>query len=452
MRFFLVFFILTLFINENAYAMQIFVRLTDGRNISLEVESNDTIENVKAKVQDSSNFLAIQQNLSFSDTLLEDGQTLAYYNIQKESTLYLTLKSAVYEATVEYKNEVSKQAAKVIDGNRTLLSSFSGSKKQLSEAAESVLPSISGQVSQLTQTSMQAFTNVVSIHQDSRRGLAAGDGFITNRHFWLKPFGGWTEQDDTQGVTGYEIDSYGLAIGVDGDVSNSWNVGLAFAYINSDVKSNLSAGHHHIDMKSYLAKVYATMLIDSRTALNIQLGTGMSDYDSNRLIFNGDTAQADYDSWHIQASAELQRSYEAINTVLLTPYVRANYGYVNVENYSESGAAALNLNVNNESSDSFVLSTGIKVALRVSESLNLLANAGVGYDLMTDSTSLTSSFSGGGAQFTTKGIEPDQWVYNAGLGAKYSLENGTQITANYNLDARHDYTDQSVSANFRLMF
>jgi hypothetical protein len=41
------------------------------------------------------------------------------------------------------------------------------------------------------------------------------------------------------------------------------------------------------------------MLIDSRTALNIQLGTGMSDYDSNRLIFNGDTAQADYDSWHI---------------------------------------------------------------------------------------------------------------------------------------------------------
>jgi uncharacterized protein with beta-barrel porin domain len=125
---------------------------------------------------------------------------------------------------------------------------------------------------------------------------------------------------------------------------------------------------------------------------------------------------------------------------------------VNVENYSESGAAALNLNVNNESSDSFVLSTGIKVALRVSESLNLLANAGVGYDLMTDSTSLTSSFSGGGAQFTTKGIEPDQWVYNAGLGAKYSLENGTQITANYNLDARHDYTDQSVSANFRLMF
>jgi outer membrane autotransporter protein len=343
-------------------------------------------------------------------------------------------------------------AAKVLESSSTLLSQFTGTDQELADKVESVLPGMTGGVSQLTQTTTQALTHLVSTHQDSGRGLAAGDGFITNRHFWLKPFGGWTEQDDTQGVTGYDIDSYGLAIGVDGDVSESWNVGLAFAYIDSDVKSNLTAGKHNIDMDSYLAKVYATMLIDDVTSLNIQLGAGISDYDSKRLIFTGDVAQADYDSWNVQASAELQRSYEVTNAVFLTPYVRADYGYVNVEDYRESGAGALNLNVNADSSDSLVLSTGLKASHRASESLNVFANAGIGYDIMTDRSSLTSSFAGGGAQFTTEGIEPEQWVYNAGLGAKYSLENGAEITASYNLDARQDYTDQSVSANVRLMF
>lgn len=325
-------------------------------------------------------------------------------------------------------------------------------EREVSDAVETTLPGISGGVALMTNFVTNEVQGLVSSRQDNTRGLAAGDGFITNRHFWLKPFGGWTEQDDTQGVTGYDIDSYGLAIGVDGDVSESWNVGLAFAYIDSDVKSNLTAGKHNINMDSYLAKVYAMMLIDDVTALNIQLGAGISDYDSNRLIFNGDIAKADYDSWNVQVSAELERNYQLAISTLLTPYIRADYGYVNVEDYRESGAGALNLNVDADSSDSLVLSTGLKASHRASESLNLFANAGIGYDIMTDRSSLTSSFAGGGAQFTTEGIEPEQWVYNAGLGAKYSLENGAEITASYNLDARQDYTDQSVSANVRLIF
>jgi len=132
--------------------------------------------------------------------------------------------------------------------------------------------------------------------------------------------------------------------------------------------------------------------------------------------------------------------------------VHADYSYVNVDGYRESGAGALSLNVDNDSADSLIIGTGIKANHAASDSLLLMANAGIGYDVMTDRSSLTSSFSGGGAQFTTDGIEPDEWVYNAGFGAKYSLDNGTEITASYNIDARQDYTDQSVSANFRMMF
>lgn len=365
---------------------------------------------------------------------------------------------SVLGSSTTLSNSPAYGGAAVIDATPGLLALFTGAglstDQQISDAASQTLPLLTGGSMIAAGNALSGINRVVQARIEANRGMSSGEDFLGDRRFWLKPFGSWADQDDRNGVSGFESDTWGIALGLDGTRSSTTRLGLAFAYARSDVTSKSSVAPQSADVSVFQLIGYGSHSLDASTEINFQVDVGYNDNAGRRTIaFTSTVASADYGSWTAHAGIGLGRSYRIKQDTTLTPSLRIDYTRIEDDAYSETGAGLLNLNVDGRGSEELILGLDGKLAHELNARSTLTANLGVGYDALNDRASITAAFAGApSASFATYGLDPSPWMARAGLGLVYRMQNGVEVTARYDAEYREDFLNQTASVKARWVF
>lgn len=327
-------------------------------------------------------------------------------------------------------------------------------RQQVSEAVTQTLPLLTGSSIGATGSTLSGINRVIQARQDSGRvGLSSGDA-PSQENLWIKTFGSWADQDERSGVSGFDANTQGLAIGADAAVSEQARMGVAFAYAKTDVDSHSNIAPQSMQIDTFQLIGYGSYTVAPGTELNVQLDVGQNNNKGKRhMSFADATAKADYTSHNAHAGVSLDHTLRLNDTLTFQPSVRADYTWIADESYREKGADALNLKVDSRDAEALVLGVDGKLDYNVSDSTVLSASAGVGYDVINEQASITSTYAGApGAAFTTQGLDPSPWLGRAGLGLNHTLDNGTEVSLRYDVETRSAFSNQGVSLKARWAF
>jgi outer membrane autotransporter protein len=339
-----------------------------------------------------------------------------------------------------------------MSGVITALDGLTGAAQ--ANAITQTLPVITGAASQATTSSMQALNQVIQGRSSSLRGMSSGDEYIGNRDVWMKGFGSWANQHDINGVSGYKINTGGLAIGIDKGLTRKANIGAVFAFSNSGVSSNSSSAPSGVTVNSYQAGVYGDYAIHPQLIANAQVDIGMNQNNAYRNItFMGTNANSSYNSYsgHVGTGVKYLMPLSTQNTFI--PSVRVDYTTVQSQAYTETGAGALNLSVGQQTYSTLIPSADLRIDHSLDSRLTLSANAGAGYNTLGNQVTATAAYQGGGAVFATNGLAVSPWLYNAGVGVTGQIEKNMQLNVRYdNVFSPTGYMNQMVSAKLKIPF
>lgn len=270
---------------------------------------------------------------------------------------------------------------------------------------------------------------------------------------WGKLLGAHLSQKERGGVPGYRAKAAGVALGADWGFNDCTTFGLAASYakVNVDDK-NPSPKDQSI--KSWQGTAYGWWEFCDGWYLDAMAGIGSNHYKLNRVI-NVNTihtaANSSFNGTQYGAQADLGWSFLDCDTYYVAPFARLKYIHLNLDDYAESGAGDLSLDVQNRNAKEFLGGIGFKVGSLYQACEYLIVpelTAMIGYDFTLDGEQPFAGFIGGGPFFVTDGIKPGRTVFDLGLGVNAHICNNAILGLKYNLELRSKFVGNALQLQY----
>lgn len=318
-----------------------------------------------------------------------------------------------------------------------LLNSISGDATSFT----SLLPDLTGSTISSAMSASNMSNGQVSVRA---RGLASGDTF-TKSGIWIQALAADAEQDERDGIAGYDADTQGFVLGLDGELNNGSVVGAAYSFTNteSDSETSSSDTDYHM-LTGYWGQSYGNVLVDG------QVYYAWGDNSSRRAI----GATADYDSKLYGARIGTGYQMDLGNDAQFIPTLSLDYSRLSVDDYTEKGTGALSI----QSEDYDRLELGLAGELNKTYQINDMLvtprlTLGVYHDFEAEAQSVTAAFAAAPTStFTVAGAEPEDTRYTAGFGVQMLKGENFSADVEYNYNWQDDFDAHAGALKLRWEF